>query len=301
MKTFDPNHLSVPDRQGLLQSLVCPRPIAFASTVDAAGNVNLSPFSFFNLFSVNPPVAVFSPSRRGRDGSTKHTLQNVLEVPEVVINIVNHSMVEQTSLASVEYGKGVDEFVKAGFTAVKSSLVQPPRVAESPASLECKVTQVIALGQEGGAGNLVICEILVIHVNENVLDASGQRADPYRLDAVARMGGDYYCRANGGAIFTVPKPNQKMGIGVDVIPTRIRHSRILTGNDLGRLGNVEQLPDSQSVTDFSQTEPIREIFVRFAHHAESLEDHLHALAKDFLAAGDTDSAWKTLLQPNDHQ
>lgn len=301
MKTFDPNHLSVPDRQGLLQSLICPRPIAFASTVDAAGNVNLSPFSFFNLFSVNPPVAVFSPSRRGRDGSTKHTLQNVLEVPEVVINIVNHSMVEQTSLASVEYGKGVDEFVKAGFTAVKSSLVQPPRVAESPASLECKVTQVIALGQEGGAGNLVICEILVIHVNENVLDASGQRADPYRLDAVARMGGDYYCRANGGAIFTVPKPNQKMGIGVDVIPARIRHSRILTGNDLGRLGNVEQLPDSQSVTDFSQTEPIREIFVRFAHHAESLEDHLHALAKDFLAAGDTDSAWKTLLQPNDHQ
>ncbi len=297
IQTFHPKDLSIPECQGLLQSLVCPRPIAFASTVDAAGNVNLSPFSFFNLFSTNPPVVVFSPSRRGRDATTKHTLENVQQVPEVVISIVNYSMVEQTSLASVEYEKGISEFIKAGFTPIASEVVKPPRVAESPASLECKVNQIIPLGTGGGAGNLVICEVLLVHVNENVLDSTGKRADPYLLDAVARMGGDYYARATGEAIFAVPKPNQKKGIGVDQIPESIRNSRILTGNNLGRLGNVEHLPEAQSIQTFAHDPRIQEIYERFAHHRESLEDHLHLLAKELLEAGHVEEAWKTLLQP----
>jgi len=301
VQTFHPKDLSIPECQGLLQSLVCPRPIAFASTVDAAGNVNLSPFSFFNMFSTNPPIVVFSPSRRGRDASTKHTLENVHEVPEVVINIVNYSIVEQASLASVEYEKGVNEFIKAGLTPVAGTLVQPPRVAESPASLECRVNQVIPLGTGGGAGNLVICEVLLVHVNESVLDPTGKRADPYLLDAVARMGGDYYARANGEAIFVVPKPNQKKGIGVDQIPESIRNSRTLTGNNLGRLGNVEQLPDEQSIQDFAHDPRIREIVSRFANHPESLEDHLHQLAKELLEAGQVAEAWKTLLQSPNHR
>lgn len=296
VQTFNLHDLSVMEIQALLQSLIVPRPIAFASTVDTNGNVNLSPFSFFNMFSMNPPVVVFSPSRRGRDGSTKHTLENVLEVPEVVINLVNYNIVEQMSLASVEYEKGVDEFIKAGLTPVASELVRPPRVAESPASLECKVMQVMPLGTGGGAGNLVICEVLRVHVTTEVLDATGKRADPYLLDAVARMGGDYYARAGGDAIFVVPKPNQKKGIGVDQIPEPIRNSRILTGNNLGRLGNVEQLPEAESVREFFHDTRIQEIFERFSHHPESLEDHLHSFAKELLEAGKVEEAWKVLLQ-----
>jgi len=284
------------DCQALLQSLICPRPIAFASTVDAAGNVNLSPFSFFNMFSANPPVVVFSPSRRGRDGTTKHSLENIHEVPEAVISIVNYSIVEQMSLASVEYDKGVSEFVKTGLTPVASELVKPPRVAESPASMECKVTQVIPLGTGGGAGNLVICEVVMIHVCEEILAPDGKKADPYLLDAVARMGGDYYTRASGEALFIVPKPNQKKGIGVDQIPDYIRNSRFLTGNNLGRLGNVEKLPEASEVEAFGQDPRIEEIRSRFANHRESLDDHLHQLAKELLEAGDVQTAWKVLLQ-----
>lgn len=294
--TFDFTKLSVMESQGLLQSLVCPRPIAFASTVDALGNVNLSPFSFFNMFSTNPPIVVFSPSRRGRDATTKHTYQNVLEVPEVVINIVNYTIVEQTSLASVEYEKGVNEFIKAGLTPVPSERVKPPRVAESPASLECRVNEIIPLGTGGGAGTLVVCEVLLVHVKEEVLDASGKRADPRALDLVARMGGDYYAHISNESLFIVPKPNQKKGIGVDQIPFRIRNSRILTGNNLGRLGNTEAIPDADSVSAFANDPRIAEVFERFSHHTESLEDHLHQLAKELLEAGQIEDAWKTLLQ-----
>ncbi len=294
--TFNLQELSVAECQALLQSLVIPRPIAFASTVDAQGNANLSPFSFFNMFSMNPPVVVFSPSRRARDGSTKHTLENLWEVPEVVINIVNYAIVEQTSLASVEYEKGVNEFVKAGLTPVASELVKPPRVAESPASMECKVDQIIPLGTGGGAGNLVICHVLRVHVQTAILDATGKRADPYLLDAVARLGGDYYSRVNNEAIFTVPKPNQKKGIGIDQIPEQIRNSRILTGNNLGRLGNIEQLPDDQDIAEYFYDARIQAIFQRFSHHAESLEDHLHLLAQELLVSGNVEEAWKVLLQ-----
>ncbi len=211
-----------------LQGAVVPRPIAFASTIDKGGHVNLSPFSFFNIFSSNPPVLVFSPSRRGRDNTVKHTYENIKEVPEVVINIVSYSMVEQASLTSCEFPKGVNEFVKAGFTEVKSEFIKPPRVGESPVSFECKVNQVIDLGTAGGAGSLVVCEVLLMHIKEEVLDEQA-RIDPFRLDAVARMGGDYYVRANGEAVFTVPKPSQNIGIGFDQLPEKIRKSTVLTG------------------------------------------------------------------------
>ena len=288
MITIDPKDITVPQMQGYLQSTISPRPIAFASTVDKEGNVNLSPFSFFNMFSSNPPILIFSPSRRVRDNTTKHTLQNILEVPEVVINIVNYNMVQQTSLASVEFPKGVNEFIKTGLTAVPSQRVKPPRVGESPASFECKVNQVIPLGTEGGAGNLIICEILLAHFKEEIFDASG-KIDPNKVDAVARMGGDYYCRAHGDNIFTVPKPNVKQSIGYDQIPERIRNSKILSGNDLGMLGNVESLPDEESVQLFKLSNPEIE--------AARAKDPLlvHQLAKEYLNTGRVLEAWKVLL------
>ena len=238
---IDPKEIPIPKMHSYLLGAVAPRPIAFASTIDKAGNINLSPFSFFNVFSANPPIMIFSPSRRGKNNTTKHTYENVLEVPEVVINIVNYALVQQASLSSTEYDKGVNEFVKAGLTPVVSDRVKPPRVGESPVSFECKVNQVIPLGDQGGAGNLVICEVLLMHVKEEVLDEEG-KIDQSKLGAVARMGGDHYCRAHGNAIFTVPKPLTTIGIGVDEIPEVIRESNILTGNDLGMLGNVERLP-----------------------------------------------------------
>ena len=246
MKTIQPKDLSTPELQALLQGAVAPRPIAFVSSINGAGAVNLSPFSFFNLFSANPPILVFSPSRRVRDKSTKHTLENVLEVPEVVIHVVGHSLVEQMSLASTEYGKGVNEFVKAGLTEVPSNLVSPPRVKEAPLAFECRVNQVISLGEEGGAGNLVICEVLQIHLDERILDASGAIA-PLKLDPVARLGGNWYTKITPESLFQIPKPLTTLGIGVDQIPLEIRLSSVLTGNNLGRLGNVEQLPDLEEI------------------------------------------------------
>lgn len=275
--TIDPKEISTPKLQSYLQGAIVPRPIAFASTVDGNGKVNLSPFSFFNMFSTKPPVIIFSPSRRVRDNTTKHTLENILEVPEVVVNIVNYAMVEQASLASCEYPTGVNEFVKAGFTELPSESVKPPRVAESPASFECKVTQVISLGNEGGAGNLILCEIILAHFKTEVLDEQGH-LDPQKLDAVARMGGDFYCRAHGGNIFTVPKPNTKLGIGFDQLPEAIRNSKILSGNDLGRLANVEKLPEGDFNKDNSTN-----------------TDSQHQLAKKLLSEGKLEEAWKVLL------
>ena len=278
--TIDPSEAATSSLHGYLQGAIAPRPIALASTVDKNGAVNLSPFSFFNLFSTHPPIVIFSPSRRVRDNTTKHTLENVKEVPEVVINIVDYSMVEQVSLASCEYPRGVNEFEKAGFTPMASLKVKPPRVAQSPASFECKVNEVIALGQGGGAGNLVVCEILVAHFKEAILDSS-KNIDPQKLDAVARMGGDFYCRAHGESIFSVPKPNTKLGIGFDQLPEKVRHSKILSANDLARLANVEKLPRPESP----------------AIRGGQDEEALHLLAKKLLSEGKVAEAWGVLLAP----
>jgi len=295
MKTIQPKDLSTPELQALLQGAVAPRPIAFVSSINGAGSVNLSPFSFFNLFSANPPILVFSPSRRVRDKSTKHTLENVLEVPEVVIHVVGHSLVEQMSLASTEYGKGVNEFVKAGLTEVPSNLVSPPRVKEAPLAFECRVNQVISLGEEGGAGNLVICEVLQIHLDERILDASGAIA-PLKLDPVARLGGNWYTKITPESLFQIPKPLTTLGIGVDQIPLEIRLSSVLTGNNLGRLGNVEQLPNSEEVAAFGQTPEVVELKKRFQRDPESWIDHLHRWAQQELESGEVELAWKILLQ-----
>jgi len=247
MLQIDPKSIPVPVLHAYLLASVAPRPICFASTIDSQGRVNLSPYSFFNVFSANPPIVVFSPARRVRDNTVKDTLQNVMETKEVVVNIVTYGMVQQMSLSSTEYPKGVNEFVKAGFTEVPSIRVKPPRVKESPVQMECKVNEVIALGTEGGAGHLVICEVLQMHIDETVLDAEG-KIDSIKIDAVARMGGNWYTRANAG-VFEVEKPLRTLGIGVDALPKEIRESRVLTGNDLGRLGNVEALPDGIATGD----------------------------------------------------
>lgn len=295
MKTFYPKDLSTVEVQNLLQGAVTPRPIAFASTVDKAGNVNLSPFSFFNMFSANPPILIFSPSRRVRDNSNKHTLENVLEVPEVVIHIVGFDRVEQMSLASTEYPKGVNEFEKAGLTAVKSELVSPPRVMEAAVALECRVIEVKALGTEGGAGNLVICEVIAMHISEAILDEKGV-IDPHKLSPVARLGGSWYSKITPDSLFQIPKPLTNLGIGVDQIPDEIRNSPILTGNNLGRLGNVMQLPSQEELEDFSNSEEIREMRIRFKNDFDSWLDHLHLRAKEELEQGNVDTAWKFLLQ-----
>ncbi|MBN7817831.1 flavin reductase family protein [Algoriphagus pacificus] len=295
MKTFYPKDLAPVDFHALLQGSIAPRPIAFVSTVDLQGNVNLSPFSFFNLFSTNPPILIFSPSRRVRDNTTKHTLENVKEVPEVVIHVVGFNLVEQMSLASTEYDKGVNEFVKAGLTSVPSVSVKPPRVKESPIAFECKVNEVKPLGEVGGSGNLVICEVLVAHVSETVLDEFG-KIDPYKLDAVARLGGNWYSRASGDSLFQIPKPLRTKGIGVDQMPEHVRNSTILTGNNLGRLGNVEQLPSEEEILDFSTSEVIQEMKIRFQYDLDSWLDHLHLLAKEALEEGELEKAWLILMQ-----
>lgn len=287
MLTVNPKEIPSSQLHGYLLGSVTPRPIAFASTIDKDGNVNLSPFSFFNCFGYNPPLLIFSPARRGRDNTTKHTYENVLEVQEVVINIVSYSMVQQMSLASTEYPKGINEFEKAGFTAVPSTLIKPPRVAEAPVSMECNVLQIVPTGTEGGAGNLVICEVILMHIKEEVLDAQG-KIDPFKLDAVARLGGDWYCRVQGDAIFKVPKPLDRLGIGVDNIQASIRYSKILTGNDLGLLGNIERLPDITNVQDFMANYPIEQAL-------QAGEDAVHIMARIFLSEGKTEEAWKILL------
>ncbi len=288
MISIDPKDISTGRLHGYLLGAITPRPIAFASTIDKNGRVNLSPFSFFNVFSANPPILIFSPARRGRDNTTKHTYENVLKVKEVVINIVNFDMVQQTSLASTEYPQGVDEFIKSGLTAIPSDLVKPPRVGESPVQFECKVNEVISLGKEGGAGNLVICEVVRIHIKEDVLDAEGI-IDQQKIDTVARMGGNWYSRSNMG-MFEVPKPLTTMGIGVDQIPEEIKASKVLNGNDLGRLGNIEAIPSAADVADFvSKNMKVRKIL------SASEVQKTHKLAQEYINSGDILSAWKVLL------
>ena len=284
MASIDPRQVSVPEFHSLLLGAVTPRPIAFASTVDKSGLVNLSPFSFFNCFGANPPVLIFSPARRGRDNTTKHTYENVLEVPEVVINIVSYAMVQQASLASTEYPKGVNEFKKAGFTEVSSTMIKPPRVGEAPVSMECKVTQVIQTGTSGGAGNLVICEVLLMHVKEEVMDERGN-IDPFKLDAVARLGRDWYCRVQGNAIFRVPRPNEKISIGIDQLPESIRRSKVLTGNELALLAGVENIPAKLSQLNDNRVDTARQ-------HGK---EELHRLAQQYLNEGKIEEAWSVLL------
>ena len=285
MITLDPKEISVPKMHGYLLSAVTPRPIAFASTVDAKGNINLSPFSFFNVFSANPPILIFSPARRGRDNTTKDTYEYVLEVKEVVINIVNYAMVQQMSLSSTEYAKDVNEFVKAGLTPIASETVRPPRVKESPIQLECKINDIVQLGTEGGAGNLVICEVLKMHIQEGYLNSEG-RIDQQKLDTVARMGGNWYTRATTG-MFEVPKPLSTLGIGIDQLPENIRQSNILTGNDLGIIGNVEYIPSTEEITEF---------IVQNKVDLSSLKsEEIHILAQKYIQKGEPLSALKVLL------
>ncbi|HSJ69572.1 MAG TPA: flavin reductase family protein [Anditalea sp.] len=295
MKIIDPKKVSTGEFHAYMLGAIAPRPIAFASTVDNQGNVNLSPFSFFNAFGSNPPVIVFSPSRRVRDNTTKHTLDNVHEVPEVVINIINYSIVEQMSLASTEYDKGVNEFIKSGLTPEKSLLVSPPRVKEAPVAFECKVLQIIPVGEGGGAANLVVCEILLAHIKEEILDEDG-KIDPFKLDPVARMGGDWYCRATGDALFEIPKPLRNKGIGVDQIPANIRNSIVLTGNNLGRLGNVEKLPTTAELNEYMMQPQIQEMKIKYKDDSDTFHFHLHKLAQQLIEDGKADEAWKVLLQ-----
>lgn len=288
MISITPDGASTAQFQSYLQGAVGPRPIAFASTIDENGNRNLSPFSFFNVFSANPPILVFSPSRRVRDNTVKHTLTNVQAVPEVVINVVNYAIVQQSSLSSTEYPADVDEFLKSGLTPIASDLVRPFRVAESPVQFECRVNEIISLGEGGGAGNLVICEVLKIHVDESILDEKGA-IDAHKIDLVARMGGNWYSRANQG-LFEVEKPLSTLGIGVDKIPSFIRESRTFDGNDFGKLGNVEALPSEAEIKAFVADN----ISVKAVLSAGD-EEKIHVKAKQYLDEGNVSSAWKTLL------
>lgn len=294
MRTIKVSDLKTAELQNYLQYAIAPRPICFVSTIDKEGRVNLSPFSFFNMFSTNPPICIFSPARRVRDNTTKHSLENVLEVPECVINIVNYDMVQQTSLASVEYPKDVNEFVKAGFTELKSELVKPPRVAESPVQMECVVKDVISLGTEAGAGNLVLAEIKLIHIQEDILDENG-KIDQKKIDLIARLGGDWYCRVTADSLFQVEKPVRTIGIGVDSIPSSIRNSDILTGNNLGQLGNVEQLPTDQEVEEFQFDQELRLILNATIGDNFTRTRELHQYAKNLLEQGRVQDAWKVLL------
>lgn len=288
---FNLKDLKPAEKQYYLQHVVAPRPICFASTIDKAGNVNLSPFSFFNLFSSNPPIVIFSPARRVRDNTTKHTLQNVLEVPEVVINIVTYDMVQQTSLASCEFPKETNEFVKAGFTAIPASIVKPPMVKESKVQMECTVIEVKPLGTEGGAGNLVICEVMVMHIDDSLLDEN-KKIDQRKINHVARLGGDWYCVVNENNLFQVEKPNTKLGIGIDTLPASIRNSSILSGNNLGQLANVHEMPVIEPSFDDAH---LKQIIQYYSVTPDEMEKELHSYAKKLLDDGKVNAAWQVLL------
>ncbi len=274
---FTPSELKTSQFHQYLLGAIAPRPICFASTIDKNGNPNLSPFSFFNVFGSKPPILIFSPARRVRDNTVKHTLENCIETNEVVINIVNYAIVQQMSLSSCEYPKGTSEFEKSGLTPIASELVKPFRVKESPVQFECKVLEVKETGKEGGAGNLIICEVLMMHINDNVLNEHHQ-IDPHKIDLVARMGGDYYCRASGNAVFEVAKPNMNLGIGIDALPEHIKQSKVLTGNHLGQLGNSTSIPDKD------------ELFVMDS--GKNPEE----LARELLDKHDVEKAWQVLLK-----
>lgn len=291
MKTINFKEIRTVEIQNFLNHAIAPRPICFASTIDMDGNVNLSPFSFFNFFSTNPPIAIFSPSRRVRNNTTKHTLQNVLEVPEVVINIVDYEMVQQVSLCSCEFSKETDEFIKSGFTKEPSELIKPPRVKESKIQMECKVVEVKHLGTEGGAGNLIICEILLVHLDENILGENGM-IDQQKINHVARLGGNWYAKISTDNLFEVEKPNVKLGIGFDQLPMGVRNSKILSGNHLGQLANVHEMP---VINPAFEDEKLKNIFQYFSTNPSEMETELHLYARDLLDQGRVSDAWQVLL------
>jgi flavin reductase (DIM6/NTAB) family NADH-FMN oxidoreductase RutF len=296
MVSIDPKDLPVQKLHQYLLGAIGPRPIAFASTVDAEGKPNLAPFSFFNVFSANPPILIFSPARSGRTNTTKDTYNNVKVVPEVVINVVNYDIVHQMSLASSPYDPGVNEFEKAGFTALKSDSVKPFRVAESPVQFECKVNEVIELGTEGGAGNLIICEVLKIHIHDEVLDSNGM-IDQQKIDLVARMGGDWYSRANAESMFEITKPISTCGIGFDALPVDIKSSKVLSGNNLGHLAGIEKIPDETNVNEYKLLE-LSDLFVSLEDNPLALEEELHKRAQSLLDENKLEEAWLTLLSYN---
>lgn len=286
------NDLPIQQKQAWLQHAIAPRPIAFASTIDKSGNVNLSPFSFFNLFSSNPAIVIFSPSRSGRDNHLKHTLLNILEVPEVVINICDYAMVQQVSLSSCEFEKGIDEFIKAGFTKENASHIKPPMVKEAKVKLECKVNEVKSLGNMAGAGQLIIAEVICMHVDESILNDEGTMIDALKFHQVARLGGDYYAVMNEQNLFKVAKPNKELGIGVDALPESIRFSNVLTGNNLGQLANVQELP---IVNAAFEDEKLRNIIQYYSINPTEMEKELHIYAKQLLVEDKVDQAWQILL------
>ncbi len=292
MPEIDIKNIKAGQRQQWLQHAIAPRPIAFASTIDKAGNVNLSPFSFFNMFSAAPPIVIFSPSRRVRDNTTKHTLQNILEVPEVVIHICDYDMVQQVSLASCEFPKGTNEFIKAGFTPEKAHLISPPMVKEAKVKLECKVLEVKSLGETAGAGQLIIAEVLYMHVDESILNENKDMIDQRKFQQVARLGGNWYCVVNENNLFEVEKPNTQIGIGVDSIPASIKNSKILSGSHLGMLGNVHEHPE---IDPAFEDEQLKSIFQYFSLNPEEMENELHAYAKKLLDEGKITEAWQVLL------
>lgn len=296
MLTIDPKEIPVPKLHHYLLGAVGPRPIAFAATIDENGNDNLAPFSFFNVFSANPPILIFSPARSGRTNETKDTYKNVKNIPEVVVNVVNHAIVEQMSLASSPYAHGISEFEKAGFTALDSETIRPKRVAESPVQFECKVIEVKELGTEGGAGNLVICEIQRIHIHSEVLDET-QMIDQEKIDLVARMGGNWYCRADKNSMFEITKPITTIGIGFDQLPMDVKNSTILTGNDLGKLAGIQEIPNETDVNEYKLLE-LSDLFVSLEDDAATLEVELHKRAKELLIENKLDEAWMTLLAFN---
>ena len=288
-----PSQLKVSEIHQYMLDSIAPRPIAFVSTIDKEGHVNLSPFSFFNAFGANPPILIFSPALRGRDGATKNTLDNIKEIKECVVNIVDYKMVQQMSLASTEYPKGVNEFLKAGLTEEKSELVKPPRVKEAPVQMECIVRDVISTGEKGGAGQLVICEIVMMHINEEVLGEDG-RIDPIKIDQVARMGGNWYSRAAKG-LFSIPKPLTTLGIGVDQLPSSIKNSTVLTGNDLGILGNSERIPSQEEISEFKNREDVKSFLKALEGDVENLTTAVHIAAHKLLSENKINDAWLLLL------
>ena len=296
MKSINPKEIEIPKLHRYLLGSIGPRPIAFASTIDSKGNINLAPFSFFNVFSANPPIMIFSPARSGRTNESKDTYNNVKEVPEVVINVVTHEMVHQMSLASSPYDSDVSEFEKAGFTSLASDIITPPRVKESPVQFECKVNEVVELGYQGGAGNLIICEVLRIHVKESLLDEN-QMIDQHKIDLVSRMGGNWYCRADKNSMFEIQKPITTCGIGFDALPKDIRNSSILSGNDLGQLAGIEQLPNETDVNEYKLLE-LSELFLSLEEDAVQLEIEIHKRAQDLLKRNLLEEAWLTLLSFN---
>ena len=296
MLSIDFSEIGLPKSHHYLLGAIGPRPICFASTLDDKGNPNLAPFSFFNVFSSNPPIAIFSPSRSGRTGEHKDTFNNIKKTKEVVINLVDFKMAEQMSLASSPYSPEIDEFIKSGLTPIKSEKIKPFRVKESPIQLECEIIEIKELGNEGGAGNLIICKILKMHIAKRLLNDK-QMIDQEKLDLIARMGGDWYCRTDKNSMFEIKKPMTSKGIGFDELPNEILNSSILSGNDLGKVAGIETLPDETKVNDFKLIE-LSDVFLKYEDNASALEKELHQKAKDFLLNNELEAAWKTLLSFN---